>query len=101
MDFQQSVRFRVPPSLEVDQFFNGDTTPSVEHGTVFKCGTSIVTITNFDKGQDNHTIRILGNINTTIANNSTIKTNTGVDKTLQSNKIYTFTYINNVWYENE
>jgi hypothetical protein len=58
------------------------------------------TITNFTGGYSGKTIRLLGNTNVTIANNATINTNTGANKVLLANRIYTFTRYNGVWYEN-
>ena len=84
-----------------DSFKNGDATPSVMDVNVWKCGTTVVTITNFKHGQEGQIIKILGDANTTIANNANIKTNTGANKALAANKIYTFTMISNVWYEDE
>lgn len=76
-------------------------TPSVMDVNAFKCGTAVVTITNFRHGQEGQTIKILGHANTTISNNATIKTNTGANKVLAALKIYTFTMFSNVWYEDE
>lgn len=78
------------------------TTPSVENMIFISTASyaTPTTITNFLKGTGQQTIKILGNTNVTIANNSTVKTNTGADKVLAANKIYTFTLYNSVWYEN-
>ena len=62
--------------------------------------TSAVTITSFTGGSEGQEIKILGDGFTTIANNSSIKTNTGANKLLQALKIYTFTLCLGVWYEN-
>jgi hypothetical protein len=70
-------------------------------GTTFVVFTAAapVTVTNFTGGYSGKTIRLLGNANTTIAQNATINTNTGVNKVLVANKIYVFTNYNGVWYE--
>lgn len=83
------------------QFKNGETEPSVQDVNVFVCGTTVVTITNFKNGQNSQTVRILGDPNTTIAHNSNISTNTGANKVLTADIIYTFTRVNNKWYEAE
>lgn len=74
-------------------------TPDVQNVPYFYSHSSAVTVTNFKHGQDGQTIKILGNGNTTITNNANIKTNTGANKVLAANMVYTFTYFNKVWYE--
>lgn len=71
-------------------------------GTTFVVLTAAapLTITNFTGGYSGKTIRLLGNANVTVKNNVTINTNTGADKLLAANKVYTFTNYNGVWYEN-
>lgn len=85
----------------VNTFKNGDTTPTVKDLKIHMCGTSVVTITDFDDGYDGQEIKIKGHGNTTIANNANIKTNTGGNKVLVVTKVYTFTLFLGVWYENE
>ena len=75
-------------------------TPSVKNTEIFKGSGNVVTVTNFKDGASGQLLRVLGDGTTTIANNATIKTNTGANKLLAANKIYTFSLINNVWYEN-
>ncbi len=58
------------------------------------------TVTAFTNGSPQNPLRILGNANVTIQNNSTIKTNTGADIVLAANKIYTFTLYGGIWYQN-
>lgn len=83
------------------KFPSGLATPSVMDCNVWECGAGVIAITNFKNGQEGQTIRILGNVNNTINNNANIKTNTGANKVLAANKMYTFTMINKVWYEAE
>jgi hypothetical protein len=66
---------------------------------VLSAYTSPTTVTNFSGGVVGQTIRVLGDSDVTIANNVNIQTNTGADKTLASNKVYTFTFYNGKWYE--
>ena len=62
--------------------------------------TAPTTITNFTGGIVPMTIKILClDTNTTIANNATIKTNTGANKLLVANRVYTFSLDGTVWYE--
>lgn len=83
------------------QFVVGDTTPSVLNQDYWECmNTGAVTITQFEYGYNLQTLKILGDGFTTIANNANIKTNTGANKLLAVNKVYTFTLFNGVWVEN-
>lgn len=82
------------------KFFAAATTPSVENQEFWIANnTGAVTITNFLNGYVCQVIRILGDGFTTIANNANIKTNTGANKLLAVNKVYVFTFINNLWVE--
>lgn len=76
--------------------------PLVENINFLVCiNTVATTITNFKKGAEGQTLRLLGEGQTSVANNANIKTNTGALKLLAANIIYTFTMYLNVWYENE
>lgn len=80
----------------------GSTTPTVLNiATLVFQNVAPITVTNFLKGYNNQLLRILGDGQTTIQNNALVKTNTGVNKLLATNKVYTFSLINSVWYENE
>lgn len=57
------------------------------------------TITNFINGSVGQSVRLIGSNVVTIANNSSIQTNTGANKALSSNLVYEFTYYNGKWYE--
>jgi hypothetical protein len=83
----------------VRKFKDGDTTPSVKDVKKCKCGTTVVTITDFDDAQDGQEIFILGNANTTVSHNANIKTNTGANKVLAADKVYIFVNFNGVWIE--
>lgn len=74
-------------------------TPRVSNIQVLIPMGAVNTITDFIGGADNQMLRILGDGVVIIANNFRIKTNTGANKTLLVNKVYTFHCINNVWYE--
>jgi len=99
--FKGRVWFQNLPEHPVATF-NGITIEDVTGGITFKASGAAITITNFTGGSDGYAIRILGDGTTTISNNANIKTNTGANKLLAVNKIYTFTYIDadKVWYEN-
>ena len=74
-------------------------TPDVSDREILKCSNDILTITNFLKGFNTQKICLLGNANTTIANNANIHTSTGADKVLVTGKVYLFINIDDVWYE--
>jgi hypothetical protein len=77
-----------------------DLTPSVRNVEKLKMkNIGPVTVTKFDEGQENQEISILGDGQTTIANNAFIKTNTGANKLLAVDKVYRFTMFNGVWVE--
>lgn len=97
--FEAPVTHLVPQTKFVGKLTASDATPSVENMDVLQCGGATVTVTNFDRGQDGQVIRLLGDGFTTIQHGTKIKTNTAADKLLAANKVYVFTRINTVWYE--
>lgn len=60
---------------------------------------SPTTVTNFVNGVSGQELYIIGNPNITLQNNSTIKTTTGADKVLTTNRVYQFVIYNGVWFE--
>jgi hypothetical protein len=78
-----------------------NTTPDVSNLVAIEGSGVVITVTNFLGGIDTQTIRIRGDGTTTIKNNTTIVTNTGVDKLLTLNRIYRFTYFasSSIWIE--
>lgn len=78
-----------------------DTAPNISGVSIIQGSGSVVSITNFLGGSDGTTLSILGDGTTTVNNNTNIKTNTGANKLLASNKIYRFTYFNQtkLWIE--
>ena len=97
--FEAPVTFSILPEVFLNKFASGDTTPSVLNKDTFLGSGSTVTVTNFDDGNPNDSIKILGDGTTTVANNTHIKTNTGANKLLATNKVYRFSLFNNIWYE--
>lgn len=99
--FLGEVIFSILPTKQAQKFTAGDTTPKVLNNENWICNnTGAITVTNFDNGATCQVIKLLGDGFTTVANNAAIKTNTGANKLLAVNKIYTFHFINGVWYEN-
>lgn len=97
--FNGPTQFNMLPKEFVETFTSGDTTPSVKNIRVWKCNTGVVTITDFDNGAEGQVIWLLGHANTTITHGTNIMTNTGANKTLAANRIYSFVHIDGVWYE--
>lgn len=96
------VSFAELPSIDVSSLPELDTTPSVLNLPVVTLqNTGALNITNFDDGQPGQTIKVLGDGFSTVVDGAFIKTNTGANKLLLADIIYTFTYINTIWYEDE
>lgn len=74
-------------------------TPNVAGVRYWKYVGGALTVTDFPGGNDIHTLYILSNGNLTLANNAKIVTNTGANKLLAANKVYTLHHFNGVWYE--
>lgn len=98
--FEQQTEFSILPREYIQKFKSLDATPDVKNIKFFLANNSApFTITNFLKAADAQRLHILGDGFTTIAYNTKIKTNTGANKLLSTEKIYKFTYLNNIWYE--
>lgn len=78
----------------------GDTKPSVKNMERWKAvNTGAVTVTDFSNGQEGQHIMIRGDGHTTVSNNSNIKTNTGANKLLAADKVYSFVLFDGEWVE--
>lgn len=98
--FNTTVQFNILPTKQLGTFPKTVTTPYVTNLETWKfVNIGAVTVTNFLNGSTVQTIKILGDGNTTIANNTTILTNTGANKLLAVNKVYRFTLFGSVWIE--
>lgn len=77
-----------------------DTTPSILNvEKLILKSVAPVTITKFDDGQPNQEVSVLGDGQTTIANNANIQTNTGANKLTVAGLVYRFTYLSGKWHE--
>ena len=77
-----------------------DTAPSILNTQIaIAQNTAPVTVVDFTNGAAGQRLHVLGDSLTTVAYGTNIKTNTGVDKLLLVDLVYTFTRINGVWYE--
>jgi hypothetical protein len=98
VNFLNKVTFQTP----VEKFSSSKVTitPNVNNiDVLIPSSGGALTVTNFLNGAKNQQIRILGDGFCTISNNANIKTNTGANKLLAANKVYRFSLINSVWYE--
>lgn len=91
------VHFIILPEKIGDIFHIGDVTPDISNIEFWQCSGDVLTITNFLKGSPFQRLHILGDGNTTIANNANIKTSTGANQLLSANKVYRFTLFNTTW----
>lgn len=98
--FQGQTFFKQLPTKDAGTFIAADTTPSVANVEFWKCGGSLVTVTDFDDGATVQIIFIRGDGFTTVSHNANIKTNTGANKLLAADRLYIFAHIDGVWYEN-
>jgi hypothetical protein len=98
--FLNAVQYRLLPTKTISTL-DSSPTPSVANCEFWICSNGAITITNFLDGQICQRLFILGNSLTTISNNTNIKTNTGANKLLLTNKVYRFTLFNLIWVEDE
>lgn len=97
---EDSVSHNINPTFFKDKLQG--TTPKVSNVNRFVCNNAgATTVTQFVGGAEGQTIKILGDGNTTITNGTNIFTNTGANKLLLDNVVYTFTLFNTIWYEDE
>jgi hypothetical protein len=98
VDAQQ--RSNILPTQFIIKLTLGSTTPSVSNVTRAKAiNVAPITITNFTNGQEGQEIQILGDGNTTFADNLSIKTLAAADTLMVFNKIYKFTMFDSIWIE--
>lgn len=99
IQFEHEVRFFVLPFTNVASLLAGDTTPSVANLERLYSPSSATTVTDFTKGAEGQIITILGNGNLTVTNGTRIVTNTGANKVLEADQVYSFINLGDVWYE--
>jgi hypothetical protein len=83
-------------------FFVQDTTTTVDvsQKKIFQFGQSTpLTLTGFSNGAPTQQIVLLGNANVSIPNNASIKTASGATLQLEANKVYWFTNVGGIWYQ--
>lgn len=97
--FTGGVSFPVLPDSNNSESL-GDTIPAISNINFLKFTNSApLTVTYFKGGREGTPLSILGDGFTSIDNNTAIKTNTGGAKLLSAAKIYRFTCLNGIWYE--
>lgn len=89
----------VLPIRFIGKLKRASVTPSVKNVERWRAdNTGAVTIVGFVDGQPGQEISILGDGFTSVANNASVKTNTGATKLLALNKVYRFTMFD-IWVE--
>jgi hypothetical protein len=94
--FEGSVEFIQVPTRRPTKLVG--TSPNVFGNEYWKANSN-GTIVNFTRGAEGQSLHILGDGSTIVANNTSIKTVTGANETLDAAKVYVFTLFDNVWYE--
>jgi hypothetical protein len=87
------------PTEFVGTFKAEDATPSVMDCSTWKCAGDVVTITNFDDGQEGQHLSILGDGATTLEHGTNIVLSAGSDTLLASATVYEFVLLDDVWYQ--
>ena len=88
-------------AITINTFSNGDTTPSVSGGSVFKTKTGIgtTTITDFDDGDIGDEITVIcSNGTTRIDDGSGIETPSGLQLRCAANDVFKFVYDGTTWF---
>jgi hypothetical protein len=99
--FSVGCSFPVLPNANTDQS-KGQTELNINNIEFLALvNTAPVTVVNLTSGSQGRSVKFLGDGQTTFANNTVIKTNTGANKLLAVDKVYVFTLYNNLWIENE
>lgn len=99
--FLGTVYFQELPENPISPAQPGDTGPSVLNRVRLAFNNSgAISVTNLRYGQEGQEVKILGDGFTTLIHGTYIKTNTGANKLLAANKVYTFTLFNKLWIEN-
>lgn len=99
--FKSTVEFAELPVQLIAKFAPGQDFPSVLNGTRFIANNSSAANLNYFKdGQEGQEIKIRGDGFSTIVASAIMHTNTGLNKLLAINKVYTFTQFLSIWYEN-
>lgn len=102
VEFLSTVSFAELPERKIDTAALASITPDVLNKERIKfLNVAPVTVTDFLNGQEGQAITLYGDGQTTIANNSTVKTNTGANKLLATLKTYSFTRFSSVWVEQD
>lgn len=99
--FGGGVQFIVLPSPNADKSKGDVVLAALNKNFIALLNTVPVTVTNITGGSGGRPITLLGDGFTTIKNNAILHLNTGADKLLAANKIYTFTNYSDQWFENE
>ena len=97
--FEGDVIFKRPIRNEISIFDGSGDINTAGVSRLKAANNSPQNVSYFVGGVEGQTIMVLGDGNTTIVNSSDIRTNTGADKLLAAETVYTFTLFDGVWYE--
>lgn len=99
--FYSPVTFSELPTQPPSTIPVTETIPSALNRTrLISVNSAAISVTNFTHGQEGQEIKVLGDGQTTLVHGTYIKTNTGANKLLGVNKVYTLTLFNDIWVEN-
>ena len=98
--FQSTVEFSELPNASVGKTAAAATSANVLNTSRLALqSVSAVNLTAFSNGAEGQQLVVFGDGNTTVVHGTSIKTNTGSNKLMASNRVYVFYYYNGVWYE--
>ena len=101
VDFLATVRLNQLIESPVEAVDTGVTIVNVLNITrIYFSNTTATTVTNFAGSQEGQELKVLGDGYTTLQHGTNIFTNTGANKLLAANKVYTFTKFPSGWVEN-
>jgi len=102
IDFLATVRLYQILETPIEEVDSSPSTINVLNITRVELQNTVaVTVTNLTGGQEGQEVKICGDGFTTIQNGTNLFTNTGANKLLAANKVYTFTKFSSGWIENE
>ena len=99
--FQGGVRHTILPDVNHSECIDDTTIDAGNLEFIKLVNVAPVTVEDIKGGSPGRSVKFQGDGQTTFEDNAIIKTNTGVNKLLLADIIYTFTFYNDLWIENE
>lgn len=101
VEFNSGVQFSQIPEQQILNAPTGTGIISVLNTNRVRLrNTGAQLLNTFTNGQQGQEIKVLGDGFTTAVNSTSIRTNTGANKLLAANRVYTFTLFDASWVEN-